>query len=133
MLSAYDRDDGKRLITATVTEPISLQDLIDAVERQAAEDTWSYALLYDLRGAAMPLSDDMKLQQLADRVQVLGAGRTRGPVAAAVPLRPDMVRSGLLTTQRTAGRLSFEVLLTSQQVKDWLARNTRSGESPRGL
>jgi hypothetical protein len=114
----------------TVTEPISIQDILDAVERQAAEDTWSYALLYDLRGVVTPLSDDMKLGQLADRVQVLGAGRTRGPVAAAVPLRADMVRSGLFTTQRTAGRLSFEILVTPQQLQDWLARNTPRGESP---
>jgi len=131
MLSAYHRDDGKRLISATMTDPISIEDFVDAIERQAAEDTWSYALLYDLRGATMTSSSsDTRLEQFVDRVQVLGAGRTRGPVAAVVALRPDMVRSVLLAAQRTVGRLGFEMLMTPQQTEDWLARNARGG-SPR--
>jgi hypothetical protein len=43
----YLRDDIRRQITVTITGPARLGDLVSVVERQAAEGTWSYALLYD--------------------------------------------------------------------------------------
>jgi hypothetical protein len=38
-----------------------------------------------------------------------------------------MVRWGLVAAQRAAGRFSFEMLVTPQQIEEWLARNTRGG------
>jgi hypothetical protein len=31
----------------TVTEPYSIDEIISAIDRQAAEDAWAYAMLYD--------------------------------------------------------------------------------------
>jgi hypothetical protein len=121
---AYERDDIRRLITATLTEPSSMADFVSVVERQAAEDTWDYALLYDLRGLTIHPDPSLELQQFVDRVQSLGAGRTRGPVAAIIAPRPDVVRSSLVTAQLTKGRLNFEVLLDAEQLAAWLGRTT---------
>jgi hypothetical protein len=56
MPMAYARDDQRRLITVMVTEPYSLGDLLSVLDRQAAEDTWEYAMLYDLRAVTRVLS-----------------------------------------------------------------------------
>ena len=123
MMVNYDRDDVRRLITATLTEPSSMADFMAVVERQATEDTWDYALLYDLRGLTIHTDPSAALQQFIDRVQSLGAGRTRGPVAALLAPRPDIVRSTVMTTQLTSGRLNFEVLLDDAQLAEWLLRS----------
>ena len=123
MISHYERDDDRRLITATLTEPSLMADFVAVVERQATEETWAYALLYDLRGLTIHTDPSGQLQQFVDRVQSLGAGRTRGPVAAIIAPRPDMVRSSAVTAQRTSGRLHFEVLLDAEQLAAWLERS----------
>jgi hypothetical protein len=43
----YKRDDVRRQITVTITGPALLADLASVVERQAADGTWRYAVLYD--------------------------------------------------------------------------------------
>jgi hypothetical protein len=122
MVSHYERDDDRRLITATLTEPSSMADFVAVVERQATEDTWDYALLYDLRGLSIHTDPSQQLQQFVDRVQSLGAGRARGPVAVIIAPRPDIVRSSAATAQVMRGRLNFEVLLDEEQLSAWLGR-----------
>src|ERR1700736_4226315 len=79
----YARDDQRCLITLTITEPCALDELLRAIDRQAAEDTWNYAMLSDLR-AVTDLWTAGDLQHIADRVQAAGGGRARGPVGIAV-------------------------------------------------
>jgi hypothetical protein len=124
----YVRDDQRRLITVTVTEPYSLGDLLSVLDRQAAEDTWEYAMLYDLR-AVTRLSTEADLQRMADRVKVVGGGRERGPVGMAVASEPEQFRMGLVYTRLARTLENVEALLTAAQRDDWLARNARRGSS----
>jgi hypothetical protein len=45
----YDRDDVRQVTTVTVTGPYTLEQMLGVIDRQTAEHTWAYALLYDLR------------------------------------------------------------------------------------
>jgi hypothetical protein len=56
---SYQRDDRRRLITVRLTEPYSLDELLNQTDRQWAEHTWEYAVLYDSRAIshATPASD----------------------------------------------------------------------------
>ena len=125
---AYARDDQRRLITVTVTEPYSLGDILSVIDRQAAEDTWGYAMLYDLR-AVTRLSTEADLQQMADRVKVVGSGRERGPVGMAFASEPEQFRMGLVYTRLARTLEDVEALLTAAQRDAWLARNARRGSS----
>ena len=61
MPTTYGRDDQRRLITVTVTEPYSIDEIISAIDRQVAEDAWAYAMVYDLRfGAPMATESDLE-------------------------------------------------------------------------
>jgi hypothetical protein len=125
---AYDRDDRRRLITVTVTEPYSIDDILGVIDRQSAEDTWEYATLHDLRDVtdASTLTD---LQQLADRIRTVGGGRERGAVGIAIRARPALFLAGLMYSRLTRELMTVEVLLTPEQVDAWLARSVWRGPS----
>ena len=87
---AYECDDLRQLITVTVTEPVTLDEIRDVIDRQAAEDTWDYAMLFDLR-RVKDASVLAHLPQIADRVKELGGdlearpgGRRDCPAARSV-------------------------------------------------
>jgi hypothetical protein len=127
---AYQRNDQRRLITVTVTEPCSADDISSAIDRQAAEDTWEYALLYDLR-AMTDASTEVDLQQLAERVKAAGGERERGPVGVAIRARPALFLLGLMYTKLMKEFVTVEVLLTAAQIDAWLVRNAPSASSRR--
>ena len=118
----YERDDQRRLVAVTVTEPFSVDELLGVIDRQAAEDTWAYAMFYDLR---LLTTIDLDLQQLAEHVRRVGGGRDRGPVGIAISNRPELFRLGLKYSEMTRKIATVEMLLTAMQVDDWLARNAR--------
>jgi hypothetical protein len=127
---AYQRDDQHWLITVTVTEPCSVDDISSVIDRQAVENTWEYALLYDLRGMT-DASTETDLQQLAERVKVAGGERKRGPVGIAIRARPALFLLGLMYTKLIKEFVTVEVLLTAAQIDASLVRNTLSWSSRR--
>jgi hypothetical protein len=118
----YRRDDLRRLITVTVTEPFSFYELLSVTDRQWAEDTWEYAVLYDSR-ATEHLYPESELHELLTRTQVVGGGRPRGPVGVAIPARPEMFSSGLQLSTLAGPKRDIEILLTVPQVDAWLVRH----------
>ena len=125
---AYQRDDRRRLIIVTVTEPCSVADISSVIDRQGVEDTWEYALLYDLR-AITDASTEADLQQLAERVKVAGGERERGPVGIAIRAQPGLFLLGLMYTKLARKVATVEVLVTAKQLDDWLARHARRDSS----
>ena len=123
---AYQRDDPRRLITVTVTEPCSVDDISSVIDRQASKDTWEYALLYDLR-AMTDASTEADLQLLAERVKAGGGDRERGPVGIAIRAQPALFLLGLMYTKLIKEFVAVEVLLTAAQIDAWLIRNASSG------
>ena len=124
----YQRDDQRRLITVTVTEPCSVDDISSVIDRQGGEGTWEYALLYDLR-AMTDASTEADLQQLAERVKVAGGGRERGPVGIAIRARPALFLLALMYTKLIKDFVTVEVLLSPAQIDAWLVRHAHSGPS----
>jgi len=124
----YERDDQRRLITVTVNDPYSVDDMLGVIDRQAAEDTWRHALLYDLRAVAR-VATEADLERMASRVRAVGGGRERGSVGIAVASTPEQFRMGLIYAKLTREIENVEVLLTAAQRDDWLARNARRGSS----
>jgi hypothetical protein len=127
---AYQRDDQRRLIIVTATEPCSVDDISRVIDRQSGEATWEYALLYDLR-AMTDASTEADLQQIAEQVKVKGSGRERGPVGIAIRARPALFLLGLMYTKLMNEFVTAEVLLTAAQIDAWLVRNAPSGSSRR--
>ena len=122
----YERDDDRRLIRLTVTEPYSVDDILAVIDRQMAEDTWGYATLYDWR-AVTRLPAEAEVRQAAERVQTVGGGRERGPVGIiAIGAHAKVLLGlGLQYGSLTKKLVPVEVVFTPAQLEDWMARNTR--------
>jgi len=118
----YQRDDGRRLIRVTLTDPFTLDDLLSQTDRQWAEHAWDYAVLYDSR-ASQHIPPASEIQQLVDHTQAVGGGRLRGPVGVAVPPRPEAVRGGQLLADVSGPLRDIEILLNEAQIEAWLARH----------
>jgi hypothetical protein len=77
----YVRDDARKRILVTTSGDIGLDDVIDIVNQQAKERTWSYAMLYDARKMAGALTkEEMKRLVLHIGKLTIKHG-PRGPVA----------------------------------------------------
>jgi hypothetical protein len=118
----YQRDDRRRLITVTVTEPFSFDELLNQTDRQWAENTWEYAILYDSR-TTLHRFPPTEIQQLLARTQAVGKGRSRGPVGVAIPARGEMVTSGLQLTRQGGPGRDIEILLNASQIHAWIVRH----------
>jgi hypothetical protein len=125
----YDRDDQRRLITATFTEPYSVDEVLGLIERQMADNAWEYATFHDMR-ATTHLSTLDEARRITARVQALSGGRTRGPVGMAISRTPEQLREGLRFAEATKNIVTLEVLLTETQLEDWLARNAQRRSAP---
>ena len=126
---AFQRDDPRRLIVVTMTEPCSVDDISSVIDRQTGEDTWEYALLYDLR-AVTDASTEHGLRQIAERVKVVRGRRDRRQVGIAIRAQPALFQLGLMYTNLMRQFATVEVLLTAAQIDSWLARNTGHSRWP---
>jgi hypothetical protein len=61
----YECDHGRRLITATFTEPHTVEEVLDVIDRQMADNAWEYAT---------HLSTLDEARQITARVQALSGG-----------------------------------------------------------
>jgi hypothetical protein len=125
----YERDDQRRLIIVRLAEPYSLDALLNQTDRQWAERTWDYAVLYDSR-ATSHVTPTSELQLLVDYTHFVGGGQPRGPVGVAIPPRPEFLRGGLQLARLGGPLREIEILLNETQIEDWLVRHApRRGPS----
>jgi hypothetical protein len=117
----YRRDDDRRLITLTFTDPFTFEEALSQADRQSAESTWEYAVFYDLRAISrVPTTSQM--HEGLSHIAGLGDGQARGPVGIAIPPRTEMLASGLQYAKTAGPRRDIEVLLTATQIDGWTAR-----------
>jgi hypothetical protein len=115
-------DHQQRLITHTATDPVTFEDMRAAIERQWADQTWTYAVLWDARALAapMPMSD---LRRLSVYIEGVGSGQKRGPAGIFITPSADTVRTGIEFASASARSRELEILLNQGQVDAWLARH----------
>ena len=117
----YERDDARRRITVTTIGIVGIDDLLAVMDRQAAEGTWQYGMLYDSRRVASVASQtDVR----AGLKQVESLSRThgpRGPVAfvTTMPAAYGMVR--MYSTLAGQIQQAVEVFRDIGDAERWLA------------
>jgi hypothetical protein len=78
----YVRDDAKRRITLTVSDPLTVEERIAAVEHQLADGAWGYGLIIDARSMASFTPKLTEMQAAASRLaELVAVHGPRGPVA----------------------------------------------------
>jgi hypothetical protein len=80
----YKRDDARRRISLVLTEPLTDEELIRAIDRQLTEGTWSYGLLYDTRQLVSSARVAISRPAAAHVAAIAARVGRRGPVAILV-------------------------------------------------
>ena len=118
MTVTYDRDDVKRRVIVTLAGPFDLAATLAIVAYLAADDSWSYGILYDTHDlTGTPTMTE--LQMIVDRVQSMSAQRPRGPVAV-VTSDPTVYDMAQVYATRLEGKVSVAVFRSLDEAGQWL-------------
>jgi hypothetical protein len=124
MPTQYERDDVRRRVIVTMTGAAEPDDFIAVIERQRAEGTWSYGLLYDLRHMTTPQSLAVQRDLMRHSAPSRQVAEARGPVAFLaddLPMYTSACRyAGLMRAQMT-----IEVFREWNEADAWLIAHTR--------
>ena len=120
------RDDERRRVIVTVTDPWSVEEIAVAMDRQLADQTWSYAVVYDVsRTEWIPTEPDVLWLVKRGQEQVARHG-ARGPIAVITSRRPEALP---LQTYATYGgeqsRLTINVFTDPDAADRWLDEQSR--------
>jgi hypothetical protein len=124
----YELDDVRRRLVVTVEGLFETDDILAIMARQRTEHTWSYGILYDLRGmTGTPTVGE--LRQLMSEAAARHPGEEpRGPVAL---LATDPTLYGRLCTYAALGdeygATADEVFSKIETaIEAWVKKQTRS-------
>lgn len=117
----YECDDAAKRVVIKTSGEVTSEEVLETLDRQAAEHAWSFAVLYDAReGGNQPTRQEML--RLVQRVGELTAAHgPRGPVAFLVA--PG---HALLDTGRKYSRLGeltamkVRVFTNLEEADQWL-------------
>jgi hypothetical protein len=116
----YERDDVRRRVVITVQGAIQTSDMLTAIERQRAEDTWNYGTLFDLRRVAgHPTVAELRDLMSQASVHPIAAGRP-GPIAL-LATEPSLYNRLCTYAALTQGTLTLEVFRDVDDADHWLA------------
>ena len=119
----YVRDDARRRIRITAHRALQGDDLLAIIDRQAADRTWTYGIIYDLRRAAGATSriDAISVGEVV-QAYTRAHGR-RGPVAI-VTRSAEMVASGQSYAYESAKAGNrIDVFSDVVEADEWLDRH----------
>jgi hypothetical protein len=126
----YELDDLRRRVVVTVEGPFQTDDILAIMARQRAEHTWSYSMLYDLRGmTGEPTVADLR-QLMSVAAELRQGEEPRGPVALVAT---DSTLYSRLCTYAALGRsnaLTIEVFRDRAEAEQWLTAQASEKGGP---
>jgi hypothetical protein len=125
----YVRDDATRRITLTLTDPLTVTELITTAEHQLADGAWLYGLLVDARDAFVALRPILVRLFAADLREFVTAHGPPGPIAI-VARKSGAIKANiyLVFGEKTE---SFEMFWDLDDARRWLDERMAQGrETP---
>lgn len=120
------RDDERRRVTVTITDPWSVEEIAVAMEQQIAERTWAYAVVYDMsRTTWIPAEPDVLWLVKRGQQQVARHG-SRGPIAVVTSLGPEALPlHSYAISAGEHGRVTINVFTDHAAADRWLSEQSR--------
>jgi hypothetical protein len=115
----YERDDARQRIRINLTDPLTEAEITSVIDRQAAEGTWRYGVLYDSRAINSRAAAGISRAAL-DRVRAMveREGR-RGPVAIVANATLVGISEAYAIESHKAGR-TVQVFWSLDEANQWL-------------
>jgi hypothetical protein len=121
----YERDDTRRRITVSLSDPFSEAEGWSILDRQLAEGTWRYGLLYETRQLREPLKLAVSRVFIA-RVAALAAEHgPRGPVGIVAREATAVAAGEAYARVSELSGLTVEVFWSIEEAEDWLEAQNR--------
>jgi hypothetical protein len=125
----YARDDQQRRILLTATGTVTHGEVIAAIDRQLTEGTWTYGVLYDVRGdPALP-----KMSEVLDFIdyvrQLVTQHGRRGPVAVVTDMPANDRRARMYTTLSDPSRVTMASFSDIDEASRWLNVQMAPGDT----
>ncbi len=122
----FDRDDAKRRVVLVAQGAVTAADLIDVINRQAAERVWDYSVMYDSSQITDPPSAADLRRVASHATLVANKIGKRGPVAMFAP--QDVVYGTARMYESVADdRVVWRVFRTRGEAEAWLDSISASG------
>ena len=115
------RDDERRRMTVTVSDPWSAEEIAVSLEHQLTDRAWKYRTLYDVRGASVIPTEPDVLWLVKQAQQHIARHGARGPVA--VLIEPGVKGTQLQQYAEYAAaqsRMQLRVFLDEAEANAWL-------------
>lgn len=117
----YEVDHAARRVSVLWRNPVAVADMIEVLDRQAADGAWAYGVLHDLRQVTdLPLSAMAPALEASRRLSA--AQGPRGPIALVPSLDRVAVSQRYVMKAREDQRM--EVFWSRDDAEQWL--NTAS-------
>jgi hypothetical protein len=125
----YQRDDVRRRVTRTVSGHLSVAATLAYLERQAADGTWGYASLHDMRGVTSWMSFAQSAVMMNRGREIVRTLGRRGSVAIVVG-NPALIPIGQTSAivEHDIGRVGF--FRDTETAEAWLDEPDADGNSP---
>ena|SRR5687767_7180278 len=116
----YRRDDAHRRIIVTAHQSLTVEEYAGVVDRQAADGTWRFGLLWDLRAAVAPLPVDEADLVAAHVYRNLIRHGTRGPVAVVTGSSPILMSAMAYASKTVRAGLQLRAFSGLVEAEEWL-------------
>jgi hypothetical protein len=121
------RDDTRRCIRLSATDPLPLSEVVGELDRIAAEGLWQYGLLVDLRRGILDPSDRTRLQQHIAAIDARHG--PHGPMAL-VTIRPRDIGNAQVYVIQSRTEM-IQVFWDVEEANAWLDSHlSNTGSSP---
>jgi hypothetical protein len=115
----YARDDARRRVVVTVEGELQTGDILTVVERQRAEDTPGYGMLFDLRRmTGQPTPADLR-KMIDEAASARPAEQLHAPVAIVVT-DPILYRVACTYAALGHAKLAIQVYRDLDEANLWL-------------
>ena len=115
----YERDDARRRVVVTVEGALQTSEMLAAIGRQRAENTWNYGTLFDLRRVAgYPTVAELRDLMSQASAHPMAAGRP-GPIAL-LAIEATLYTRLCTYAALTQGKLTLEVFREADEADRWL-------------
>jgi hypothetical protein len=119
----YTRDDSRRRINVRLIRPVTTDEFLDLIDRQAREGAWQYGMLYDARGsveAPPPVDSARMLARIRDLANRLGE---RGPIAI-VTASTAAIGIAQVYAFRAEKTMNVQIFWDKAEAERWLDERT---------
>jgi hypothetical protein len=122
----YDVDHAAQLVTILWRNPISVPEMIEVLERQAADGAWKYGVLHDMRQAtSAPLSASNPAYEVSRRLSNVHG--PRGPIALVPSL--DQVGASQMFVIKAREEQRMQVFWSRDDAVRWLKSGSTTDRS----